>query len=77
MDGPKTRATVAWNYGASNGTGHSESEVMHRRAALAVVAKLNRAGWSVFLALDDYGATLPGEDGMVFPLRYGRGEPIG
>ena len=69
-DGRPVRATVSWDYGASNGTGHSEFEVMARRAADAVVAKLRAADWHVSLAADDYGATLPTEDGSVFILHY-------
>lgn len=69
-DGRYTRATVAWDYGASNGTGRSESDVMHRRAAEAVAAKLTAAGWRVTLAPGD-GATLPDDSGRVFMLRYG------
>ena len=71
-DGPRTRATVAWEYGASNGTGRSEGDVMHQRAALAVAATLNAAGWHVSIAPDDYGASLPDDSGRVFVLRYDR-----
>jgi hypothetical protein len=81
---PLTRATVGWDYGAGNAArdgepaaydgryaGWGDSDANHRRAADAVVAKLRAAGWTVDLAPDDRGATLPDERGRVFVLRYG------
>ena len=81
-DGPKVRATVSWDYGAGNPAGLDGSDPLYagwgdhdanyRRAADAVVAKLRAAGWSVSLAADDRGATLPDERTTVYVLRYDR-----
>ena len=70
------RATVSWDYGAGNpGTGAyagwGDSDANHRRAADAVAAKLRDAGWSVSIAPEDRGASLPDDSGRVFVLRYG------
>ena len=67
-DVPKTRATVAWHYGLSNGTSMSETEANHRAAADAVAEKLRAAGWHVTIGRS---ATLPDEDGYVFLPEYG------
>lgn len=74
---PMTRATVGWGYGAGNsdaGTpyaGWGDADTNHRRAADAVIAKLRAEGWTVYLAPDDRGASLPDDSGRVFTLRYG------
>ena len=65
--GPLTRATVAWDYGAGNGSGESDTTANHRRAAEAVAAKLRADGWHVTLTDP---ATLPDETGQVWPLAY-------
>jgi hypothetical protein len=60
-DGPKTRATVPYDYATDSG------EAQHRRAADAVAEKLRGAGWNV---ITGPGAMLPDERGYVFVLRY-------
>lgn len=78
---PPTRATVAWDYGASNAgeeyAGMGEVAANHCRAAESVAAKLRAAGWSVTVDRDAF-AQLPDDSGMVWPLRYGDpGDPVG
>jgi hypothetical protein len=82
-DGSPVRATVGWDYGAGNPdgigmasgptpyAGWGDHDANYRRAADAVVAKLRAAGWTVSLAPDDRGATLPDERTTVYVLRYG------
>lgn len=73
-DGSPVRATVSWDYGAGNPgetySGWGDHDANYRRAADAVVAKLRAAGWSVCLAPDDRGASLPDERTTVYVLRY-------
>lgn len=59
-DGPKTRATVSWNYEIGSG------EDQYRPAAEAIADQLRAAGWHVTVGA---GATLP-DDGYVFILDY-------
>jgi hypothetical protein len=61
--------TVSWQFGISNGTGESETDANHRRAAREAVDRLRAHGWNVSLAGPGY--SLPGDDGMVWPLAYG------
>ena len=60
--GPKTRATVDYDYATNHG------EAQHRPAADAVVAKLRAAGWHVTTGK---AASLPDDSGFVFLLEYG------
>ena len=60
-DGPKVRATVAYDYATDHGT------PQHTRAAEAVCAKLRAAGWRVTLGAS---GTLPDESGYAFLLEY-------
>jgi hypothetical protein len=60
-DGPMTRATVGWDYAV-------DSAENHARAATAVLAKLQSAGWRV--TVTQRGATLPDDRGMVWTLDY-------
>lgn len=51
--------------------GWGDADANHRRAADAVVARLRAEGWTVYLAPNDRGASLPDDSGRVFVLRYG------
>lgn len=85
IGGAMVRASVGWDFGAGNPAyegepvayegryaGWGDSDANHRRAADAVVAKLRAGGWTVGLADEDRGATLPDESGRVYVLVYGR-----
>ncbi len=59
--GRPVRATVPFDYSGPGMDGNA------KRAAEAVAAKLNAAGWDVSV-MESY--TLPDDSGLVWPLRY-------